>query len=82
MWIIILVIVWAAALVSQRKRISELSKLYFRVITPHEGKGEKSMMLLDIIPMCILFVVFYIIIWPIPAAIIALIRKLSGRQGQ
>ena len=79
MWIIILVIVWAAALVSQRKRISELAKLYFRVITPHEGKGEKAMMLLDIIPMCILFVVFYIIIWPIPAAIITLIRKLSGR---
>ena len=80
MWYIILIIVWAAALASQWKHIVDLGRLYFRVITPHEGKGEKAMMLLDIIPMCILFVAFYIIIWPIPAAIIALVRKLSRRS--
>lgn len=80
MWYIILVIVWAAALASQWKYIVGLGRLYFRVITPHEGKGEKAMMLLDIVPMCLLFIAFYIIIWPVPAAVAALVRKLSGRS--
>ena len=80
MWYIILIIVWAAALVSQRKHIAELAKLYFRVFTHHEGKGEKAMMLLDIVPMCVLFIAFYIILWPIPAAIITLVRRLFRRS--
>ena len=80
MWYIILIIVWAAALASQWKHVVELGRLYFRVITPHEGKGEKAMMLLDIVPMCLLFIAFYIIIWPVPAAAVALSRRLSGRS--
>jgi hypothetical protein len=80
MWWIILIIVWAAALASQWKHIASLAKLYFRVITHHETAGEKAMMLLDIVPMCLLFIAFYIIIWPIPAAVIALFKKLSGRS--
>ncbi len=80
MWYIILIIVWAAALASQWKHIVELGRLYFHVITPHEGRGEKAMMLLDIVPMCLLFIAFYIIIWPVPAAAVALFRRLSDRS--
>ena len=80
MWYIILFIVWAAALVSQWKHISEMARLYFHVITPHESKSEKAMMLCDIVPMCLLFIAFYIVVWPIPAAIVSLARRLSGRS--
>ena len=80
MWYIILFVVWAAALASQWKHISELARLYFRVITPHESKSEKAMMLCDIVPMCLLFIAFYIVVWPIPAAAVTLSRKLSGRS--
>ena len=80
MWYIILIVVWVAALASQWKHISELAKLYFHVITPHESKREKAMMLCDIVPMCLLFIAFYIIVWPIPGAVISLVKKLSGRS--
>ena len=80
MWYIILIIVWAVALVSQWNHITQLARLYFRVITPHESKQEKAMMLCDILPMCLLFIAFYILVWPIPAAAVALFKKLSGRS--
>lgn len=79
MWYIILIVVWAAALAFQWKRINGLAKLYFHVITPHESKGEKAMMLCDIVPMCLLFIAFYIIVWPVPATVADLAKRLSGR---
>ena len=78
MWYIIVIVIWVAALASQWKHISELAKLYFHVITPHESKREKAMMLCDIVPMYLLFIAFYIIVWPIPGAVISLVRKLAS----
>ena len=80
MWYIILIVIWVAALAFQWKHITEMAKLYFHVITPHESKTEKAMMLCDIVPMCLLFIALYIFIWPIPATVIALVKKLSGRS--
>ena len=80
MWYIIIFIVWAAALASQWQHTTEQARLFFHVITPYESKCEKAMMLCDIVPMCLLFIAFYIVVRPIPAAAVTLVRKLSGRS--
>jgi len=79
MWYIVLLVIWAAALFWQRKYIAEMGRLYFCVLSPHESKTEKLMMLIDIIPMSVLFIVFYIIVWPFVAIVLACARKISHK---
>lgn len=73
--IIAIIIVWLIALYSQWSHIKKLFRLFFKVLSTDDSKGEKKLMIFCIVPMMLFFIIYYIFLRPIPAAIIAAIGK-------
>ena len=73
--IIAIIIVWLIALYSQWSHIKKLFRLFFKVLSTDDSKGEKKLMIFCIVPMMLFFIIYYIFLRPVPAAIIAAIGK-------
>ena len=81
MWyIIIIVALWAAALISMRKQIAQQLRLYFRVLRAGDPVSEKAAVLFIMIPMYLVYFLYSVFILPIPSAAVSLFRKIFRKE--